>query len=86
MAFLTCLSVPSFEIGLIPIPQASSNLIFFTPISLVKNSINFEASSELASNSIPAYISSEFSLKTIMSVVSGITTGLGTPSKYLIGL
>ena len=52
MAFLTCLSVPSFEIGLIPIPQASSNLIFFTPISLVRNSINFEASSELASNSI----------------------------------
>ena len=53
---------------------------------MVKKETSFFASSESASHSIPAYISSEFSLNITISVFSGLTTGLGTPSKYLIGL
>jgi hypothetical protein len=46
--------VPSFEIGLIPIPEVSGNRILVTPISFCKNSMTFFTSGVPAAHSIPA--------------------------------
>ena len=54
MALRTSRSVPSRDTGLMPIPEVFGKRIFVTPISSVRNLINFLALSDSASNSIPA--------------------------------
>ena len=85
-AALTILAVPSREIGFMPIPEVSGNLILSTPISFCRKSINFLTPSVPASHSIPAYTSSLFSLKIIISTSCGALTGDGVPSYHRTGL
>ena len=54
IADLASRSVPSREIGLIPMPLDPGNRIFFTPISFWRNAMTFLASGDSAAHSMPA--------------------------------
>jgi hypothetical protein len=54
MAERTRRSVPSREIGLMPMPLVLGNLIFFTFISFSRKAMTFLASSVSAAHSMPA--------------------------------
>ena len=54
MALRTRRSVPSFETGLMPMPEVSGKRIFVTPSSFCRKSMIFLALSVCASYSMPA--------------------------------